>query len=221
LPQQVDFVVVTNNRQSLILPPEPKMELQHLIIKIPVAGALAIDPAKTVDLFHQWVARQTVPGVLLIDVAELLHVPNGPGVIAVGHEADFAFDHTGGIWGALYRRKTPLAGTNQERITQAVASAALIALRLQEAFPGAMEFSRTEFELIVNDRGLASNSAETYASALPEIETSLRAILGLGDFKLTRHDRDPRQRFGVTIKSAQPFDLETLAGAGLHEVAAH
>jgi len=197
------------------------MELQHLVIKIPVAGALAVDPAKTVDLFHQWVARQTVPGVLLIDVAELLHVPDGPGVIAVGYEADFALDHTGGVWGALYRRKTPLAGTNQERIAQAVASAAQTALRLQEAFPGALKFSRTEFELIVNDRGLAPNSAGTYATALPEIETSLRAVLGHANFKLTRHDRDLRQRFGVTVESAQPFDLAALAGAGSREVVTH
>ena len=45
------------------------MELQHLIVKIPVAGALAIDPAKVVDVFHQWVAAQAIAGVLLIDVA--------------------------------------------------------------------------------------------------------------------------------------------------------
>ena len=92
------------------------MELQHLIIKIPVDGPLGFDPAKSVDLFHQWVARQVMPGVLLIDVAELLHVPNGPGVIAVGVEADFALDHTGGSWGVLYRRKTILGGANQDRI---------------------------------------------------------------------------------------------------------
>ena len=60
------------------------MELQHLIVKIPVDGPLRIDPAAVVDLFHKWVAAQSVPGVLLVDVAELLHVPNGPGVIAVG-----------------------------------------------------------------------------------------------------------------------------------------
>src|ERR1700690_2674565 len=100
------------------------IELQHLIVKIPVDGPLRIDPAKIVDIFHRWVAAQVIPGVLLIDVAELLHVPNGPGVIAVGLEADFALDHTGGAWGVLYRRKTVLGGTNQDRILQAIASAA-------------------------------------------------------------------------------------------------
>jgi hypothetical protein len=196
------------------------MELQHLIIKIPVDGALGLNPAKIVDVLHEWVARQVIPGVLLIDVAELLHVPNGPGVIAVGYEADFALDHTGGIWGVLYRRKTVLPGSNRDRIAQAIESAAQTALRLQQAFPGALKLSRTEFELIVNDRGIAPNTAETYAAVLPEIEAGLRAVFGHGDFDLTRHDRDRRQRLGVSVKSAQPFDLVVLAEAGGRKVSA-
>jgi hypothetical protein len=196
------------------------MELQHLLVKIPVEGALGLDPAKIVDIFHPWVARQLIPGVLLIDVAELLHVPNGPGVIAVGHEADFALDHTGGIWGALYRRKTLLPGSNQERLAQAVQSAAQTAVRLQAAFPGTLKFSRTEFDLIVNDRGIAPNTAETYAAALPEIEEGLRVVLGHGDFKLIRHDAEHRQRFGVTVKSGRPFELALLANAELGVIAA-
>lgn len=196
------------------MPAKLPMELQHLIIKIPVDGPLGFDPAKAVDIFHQWVARQLIPGVLLIDVAELLHVPNGPGVIAVGVEADFALDHTGGVWGVLYRRKTILGGANQDRIAEAIASAAQTALHLREAFSGALKLSRTEFEIIVNDRGIAPNTAETYAAALPEIEAGLRAALGHGDFNLTRHDQERRQRFGVTVTSAQPFDLAVLARLG-------
>jgi hypothetical protein len=218
--QQAAVVARAGDRQGLSLPPKLAMELQHLIIKIPVDGALGLDPTRIVDVFHQWVARQVIRGVLLIDVAELLHVPNGPGVIAVGYEADFALDHTGGTWGVLYRRKTILPGANRDRIAQAIQSAAQTALRLQEAFPGALKLSRTEFELIVNDRGIAPNTAETYTAALPEIEAGLRAVFGHGDFKLTRHDSQRRQRFGVTVTSAQPFDLEMLADAGLRKVSA-
>jgi hypothetical protein len=187
------------------------MEFQHLVAKIHVEGPLGIDPAKVVDVFHPWVATQAVPGVVLVDVAELLHVPNGPGVLAVGVEADFALDHTGGIWGVLSRRKTVLPGTNADRITQALASAAQTALRLQDAFAGALKFSGTDFELIVNDRALAPNTAATYAAAVPEITAALTTILGHGNVALARHDGEPRGRFGVTVKSAKPFDLATLA----------
>jgi hypothetical protein len=181
------------------------MELQHFIAKLPVDGTLGIDPAKVVDVFHPWVATQSVPGVLLVDVAELLHVPKGPGVIAVGHEADFALDHTDGVWGALYRRKTLLDGTNAERIADALDFVIETANRLEAAFSGELKFSRTECELIVNDRGIAPNTPETRAAAIPVIEEALRSVLGHGDFTLASHDAEPRRRFGITVKTAKPF----------------
>lgn len=187
------------------------MELQHLIVKIPVEGALAVDPAKIVDVFHKWVAAQSIAGVILVDVAELLHVPAGPGVIAVGHEADYAFDHTGGVWGALHRRKNVLVGTDADRIASAFEGASLVAARLEQAFPGTLAFSRTGFDLIVNDRGLAPNTAGTYEAAIPVIDGGLRSLLGHGDFRLARHDREPRQRFGVTVASDKPFALKVPA----------
>jgi hypothetical protein len=187
------------------------MELQHLIAKIHIDGSLGIDPAKVVDLMHTWVAGQTMAGVLLVDVAELLHVPKGPGVIAVGYEADYALDHTDGIWGVLYRRKTVQDGTNVERVASALREAAHAAASLEEAFPVGLKFSHTTFELIINDRGIAPNTPETYAAAEPEIKAALQSLLGHGDFKLVRHDREPRQRFGVTITTARPFDLTAAA----------
>jgi len=189
------------------------MELQHLIVKIPVAGPLGIDPAKVVDVFHKWVAAQSVPGVLLVDVAELLHVPDGPGVVAVGVEADFALDHTRGTWGVLSRRKDVRPGTNAERIAQAFEAAGQSAVWLEEAFAGKLRFSRTEFELIVNDRAIAPNTPESYAQGIPEIEAALRSLLGPGEFTLTRHEARRRERFGVTVKMAKPFVLANAAAA--------
>ena len=186
------------------------MDLQHFVAKLHVDGQLAIDPAKVVDEFHKWVATQSVPGVVLVDVAELLHVPNGPGVVAVGIEADYALDHTDGIWGVVYRRKNLLPGTNADRVADALESAAELGTRLQATFP-ALKLSRTDFELIVNDRGIVPNTPASYAAALPEIEAALRTVLGHGEFKLTKHDQDPRKRFGVSVKSAKPVDLTAVA----------
>jgi hypothetical protein len=186
------------------------MELQHIIAKIHVDGPLGIDPAKVVDVLHKWVATQSMSGVLLVDVAELLHVPKGPGVIAVGHEADYALDHTGGIWGVLYRRKTLQPGSNAERVVHALREAAHASGLLEEAFAGALKLSRTTFELIINDRGIAPNTPATYAAAEPEFKNALKTLLGHGDFKFARHDREPRQRFGVTVTSAKAFDFSAV-----------
>jgi hypothetical protein len=183
------------------------MEIQHLIAKIHVEGALGFDPAQVVDVFHKWVAGQTMPGVILVDVAELLHVPKGPGVIAVGHEADYALDNTGGVWGVLYRQKVQRAGTNAERVAYVLREAAHAGALLEQAFPSGLKFSRTTFELIVNDRGIAPNITATYSALEPEFAATLKTLLGHGDFKFARHDREPRQRFGITVTSAKPFDL--------------
>jgi len=182
------------------------MEIQYLVAKIHLDGPPGIDPAQVVDVFHRWVAGQTMPE-MLVDVAELLHVPQGPGVIAVGDDCDYALDHSNGIWGVLYRRKTPIEGTNADRIAQALQSAAHAGRLLETEFKGGLKLSRTNFELIINDRALAPNTKETYAAAKPEIEAGLRALLGHSEFSLMPHNQEPRQRFGYTVTSAKPFDL--------------
>ena len=95
-----------------------RITLQHIIVKIPVDGDLGIEPGELIPVFHRWVATQSMPE-LLIDVADLRHVPAGPGVILVGSEADYSLDHAGGEWGLQYRRKDVVDGSNVDRLTQA------------------------------------------------------------------------------------------------------
>jgi hypothetical protein len=182
------------------------MELQYLVAKFFVEGDLKIDPALVVNVFHRWVAQQSLPGTL-VDVAELLHVPAGPGVVLVGVEADYALDYTAHRWGLLYRRKAPLGGSNGDRLGQALRSAARVAQLLEDEFPGGLKFSRREFSLVVNDRALARNTPDTFAAAKPEIDAFLTGWLGRGDSTLAPLDADPRRRFGVLVKTSSPFEL--------------
>ena len=41
-----------------------------------------------VTVFHSWIQQQALAGTLLIDVADYLHVPTGPGIVLVAHEAN-------------------------------------------------------------------------------------------------------------------------------------
>jgi hypothetical protein len=182
------------------------MELQHLIAKIFTVDDFKLDPAQVVNLMHRWVARQSMPE-MLVDVAELLHVPKGPGVIAVGNDADYALDHTDGRWGVLYRRKSALAGTNADRVAQALRSAAGAAQLIEDEFKGQIAVSRQDFELIVNDRALAPNTPATFVAAKADLEAGVKAFLGHADFKLESQGGDPRRRFAVTVKAAKPFAL--------------
>ena len=186
------------------------MNLQHVNVKIYVDGDLKVDAARFIEVFHEWI-REQVLDELLIDVADYRHVPAGPGVLLVGHEADYSMDNTENRWGLRYNRKASLDGSNEVRFRQAFA-AALNACRLLEAqfaADGSLKFSRHEFEMFINDRALAPNTPETFAACKSELEAFLEHVLGHGEFSLD-HRNDARTRFGVIIKIAKPFDLTAI-----------
>jgi hypothetical protein len=174
--------------------------LQHIIVKIPVDGDLGIEPGELIPVFHRWVATQSMPE-LLIDVADLRHVPAGPGVILVGSEADYSLDHAGGEWGLQYRRKDVVEGSNVDRLTQAFDAARRACGRLEEEFAGRIRFSRSRADVIINDRALAPNTDETRRAATPDIEQFARAALGPGPVDVTPYAFDSRQRFGVRLSA--------------------
>lgn len=188
------------------------MELQHVNVKIYVEGELKVDPRRFIDVFHDWVREQEFEE-LLIDVADYRHVPSGPAVLLIGLEADYSLDNAGGRYGLRYNRKAPLEGSNEDRLRQAFQSAARACRALEAAFEGELKFSRTEFELFINDRALAPNTDEAFEAAKPELEAFLEVALGHDEFGLARKSEDPRARLGFTVTSARPFDLAALAGA--------
>ena len=86
--------------------PRTPMNPQRLAIKL---FADAPDRARTscirfIGVFHRFIQQAAVPG-LLIDVADYAHVPDGPGVILIGHEVDYGIDLAGGRTGLLTTRK--------------------------------------------------------------------------------------------------------------------
>jgi hypothetical protein len=164
-------------------------------------------------VFHAWVREQSMPE-LLIDVADYRHVPNGPGVMLIGHEGDYNMDHGGGRFGLRYNRKAALGGTNDARFRQALASVARACIRLEEHFAadGPLTFRRDGFAWFINDRAIAPNTAETLAAVEPELRASLQSMLGHDGFRIEHH-ADPRARFGVTVSVDQAIDLAAIAGA--------
>jgi hypothetical protein len=189
------------------------MELQHVNVKIFVEGELQVDPARFIEVFHLWIQEKTLEG-LLIDVADYRHVPSGPGVMLIGHEADYSMDNSGNRYGLLYNRKSPLEGSNADRFRQALRCAANACCLLENEFEedGSLIFSRQDFELFVNDRALAPNTDETFEACEPELQSFLETVLGHGKFSFERYS-DPRSRFGMTVRVAQPFDLAALLAA--------
>jgi hypothetical protein len=182
------------------------MELQHVNIKFFVAPPQAVDLEALLAVFNAWIQDQATPE-LLIDVADYRHVWAGPGVVLIGHEANYSVDQADNRLGVLYNRKAPLPGTNLERLRQAVRAALLAAERLGQR-PG-LTFGGSELQLTINDRLLAPNTAETFEAARPELVAFFDQLYRPGHYTLDRHGA-PRERFTVDVRADSAPDLATL-----------
>jgi len=186
------------------------MEIQHLNVKIFAESSAGVDREKFTPIFHSWIQEQS-GGELLLDVADYLHVPAGPGIVLIGEEADYSMDETGHRLGLRYNRKSPLAGDNAAKLRQSLRSVLKAALKL-EADPrleGSLKFSRRELEFFVNDRGIAPNTPDLWNASRGDFEAFLAKIFAANPFHLTPNV-DPRQRFGFSVKTEQAFGIEAL-----------
>ena len=183
------------------------MNLQHVNVKIFVDGVLAVDPRRFIEVFHRWVAEQSMDE-LLIDVADYRHVPAGPGIMLVGHEADYSMDNTGNRWGLRYNCKATREGSNADRLSHALQSAAKACSLLESEFSD-LKFANDSFELSINDRALAPNTDETFSACKSELTTFLQSELGESNAEFT-HANDPRRIFSVAVKLSKPMELASL-----------
>lgn len=187
------------------------MELQHVNVKLFVRDPEKLDLERLVPIFHGWIQEQG-SDELLLDVADYRHVPAGPGVVLIGHEANYSVDNTGSRLGVRYNRKAALEGGNLDRFAQAT-RAALIACRRLESDPrleGRLRINGREIELFVNDRLLAPNSAATRVAAEPEVRQFFETLFAGSEFSLAYANGDPRRLFSVTVTSSRPFTTEDL-----------
>src|SRR5688572_6362103 len=151
------------------------MNVQHINIKLFIENPDQVKLEEYSEVFNTWIQRH-VTEELLVDVADYLHVHNGPGMILIGHEANYSLDNTAGRLGLLYNRKAQLDGSVQERLVQA-AGAVLTAAQLLEEENGVI-FSGQEAQIIINDRLIIPNTTETFTALEPEFRTFFDKLYG-------------------------------------------
>ncbi|HEX9595476.1 MAG TPA: hypothetical protein VF982_01240, partial [Anaerolineales bacterium] len=71
------------------------MDIGRFCIKFFARPGYNIDDAIFIDIFHEWIRLKKLPGILL-DVADYRHVPEGPGVMLLTHDINFAMDYSEG-----------------------------------------------------------------------------------------------------------------------------
>ena len=99
------------------------MNMQHVNIKIFAKQATAFDVADAIPVFHRWIQKRDLPEIL-IDVADYSHVPEGPGVLLIAHEANYSLDYAHDQLGVLYNRKAAGTGDAQDAIAAGLRSGA-------------------------------------------------------------------------------------------------
>jgi hypothetical protein len=185
------------------------MDFEHVNVKLYVDGDESVlEPL--VPVFHRWIVEKPFEE-LLLDVADYRHVYAGPGVVLIGHEANYSVDNTNNELGVLYNRKTTYDGSNQDRLRQATRAALTVCQRL-EAEPtlgGKIRFSGNRIEIVVNDRLLAPNVPETKAAFEPELKSFCAKLFG-GEKYSVSYEEDARKRFGVTLRTSQPIPADGL-----------
>lgn len=164
-----------------------------------------------IAVFHRFIQEASVPG-LLIDVADYAHVPDGPGVILIGHDVDYGIDRTGGRTGLLTTRKR--AGDRDlPELFRDTLGMALATAQALEADPQAdLTFGGEELQISFPDRLATPNSAVSAESAIKALEPVVGALFGDGA-RLERDaesEADPRRMLALRI-SGGVADLATLA----------
>ena len=167
-----------------------------------------LDLAPFTPLFHQFIQQSSVPG-LLVDVADYAHVPNGPGIILIGHEVDYAIDSVGGRTGLLVVRKrcgeSPLAETVRDALSKAIHCAQAIE---QDGRTG-LAFGAAEIELQVFDRLQTPNDESTFEALCNEVLPVFASLDGEPVIERSSGD-DPRKPATLLLRTSGELDLATL-----------
>jgi hypothetical protein len=206
-----------------ILEEETAIDLQHVNVKLLLEGTADLDPV--IPIFHGWIQSRTTPE-LLIDVADYRHVHHGPGIVLIGHEADYSIDNTNGRLGLRYNRKAQLTGTNlawtnEAKLAQAAKAALTAAKHLQEdtRLNAKLHFNGHDIEIFINDRLIAprpiapendaaSDDLDRRALDL-DIRRFVNQLLNRSEYSLD-YETDPRRLFGAFIHSARKFSVDEL-----------
>jgi hypothetical protein len=186
------------------------MDAHKLQLKLYVTpeSARAVHPEAFVPVFHRFIKNHALPE-LVIDVANYDHVPQGPGVVLIGHGSDYFIDEGEGRMGLLHNRKRsgPAPG---ERLWDLARRTLHVASLLEKdaSLAGKLMFATNELLFRINDRLAAPNTDATLAAVRGELEAFGKQVFGV-PCDLARVG-GPKDLFGVRLATASSAPLATL-----------
>jgi hypothetical protein len=186
------------------------MDATRLDVKLFAEGSNRLELSELIPIFHGWIQRNAIDDELLIDVADYSHVVDGPGVLLVGHEAQYGMERGKGRTGLLYSHRRAhvdgFEGALRYSLRHLFKAASL--LEKEESLAGKLSFSGRELMLRINDRLLAPNTPQTWKAIEPKAREVLGQVFGT---ELSLEPAPPSgELFTLHVKSAKPANVETL-----------
>jgi hypothetical protein len=175
------------------------MQPKRLSVKYFVQGDLPFPVEDVAPIFQEWIQQHVVEG-LLIDVADYKHVKQGPGIVLIGDEGDYALDLRQGRPGLLYVRKRALPDTLEEslQLTFRLANAAAKMLERERALKE-LKFNFDQAEIAFLDRLEAPNTPETFEVLRESLQKFATTFFNNEAVQVESVETDPRKVFTVRI----------------------
>ncbi|MFN9623685.1 MAG: hypothetical protein ACK587_12780 [Cyanobacteriota bacterium] len=186
------------------------MDVERFCLKF-FAREGGVDEAGFIPIFHDWIRLKSLPGTL-IDVADYRHVPDGPGIMLISLDINYAMEHGGGQFGLSAQRKQGLEGSHQERIVDLAKRMAHFGTLLEadQRLGGAFALEGGKFHYLANDRLRLPNTDASFAAIQPDLLAAAAVLYGDQPVSVTRLENDPRERLTAVVEVAGPTPMAAL-----------
>ena len=175
------------------------MNPKRLSLKLFATRAIPRDELhRFIGVFHRFIQEAAVPG-LLIDVADYAHVPDGPGVMLIGHDVDYGIDLARGRTGLLTVQKRAADLPLEALFRDVVAKTRAAARALEQDEHAAIRLAAGELEIAFPDRLAAPNTAAAFELASKELLPAARAEFGDAVKLVNAAADDPRRMLTLTL----------------------
>ena len=163
-----------------------------------------------IGMFHRFIQEKTLDG-LLLDVADYAHVPNGPGVLLVGHDVDYGIDLAEGHAGLLTVRKRygDLPAADALRMTLRSALGAIEAIEGDGS--GGVQFATRAVTIQLLDRLTCPNDDAHYEAAVAALGPVLSDLYAQKHEVVRAHADDPRKPLTLVASAPDAGEAALLA----------
>jgi hypothetical protein len=182
---------------------------KRISVKFYAVNPEVVQSPAFIPVFQRWIQRHSVEGVL-IDVAHYQHVHEGPGLLLISHEGDYAYDLVDGRPGVSYTRKTPAGATLGETLREVFRLALIAAQKLEaEKKLGGLRFDVGEAKISFIDRLRTPNTPETFDALREPVDAVLGDLYG-APVTLDAAHPDPREVLAIRADAAAPVTAASL-----------